>query len=361
MDEDFRAQCEQASQSEIVILFRDFVATWRTGGSAAWDVFKVRTQARRWWLSRRLNRVLRREVQRKYAEWKAHGAQKQDRSVLALSFEAVESLDGHVLDQTCDQIKTFLFAGHDTTSSLLQWALYELSRTPHALRAARQELDDIFGPDSSPDSVRTQLLTGQSENLLSRMPYISAIVKETLRLHPPAGTARHVPYGSGFNVQLPDGETVCLDGMVLHNCATIIQRDERVYGPTKETFVPERWLDQQPNGAETEANSLPPSAWRPFERGPRNCIGQELAIIEARVVLACTLRRYDFTKVGLGEIQRDDKGQAVMGEGRQYKAKSELFNVSPQSFIPTRLTFADLGGDWEARRWDADESRNYWS
>lgn len=336
MDEDFRAQCGQESQSEIVVLFRDFVATWRTGGSAALDVLKVPTQARRWWLSRRLNRVLRREVQRKYAEWKAHGAQKKPRSVLALSFEGIESLDGHVLDQTCDQIKTFLFAGHDTTSSLLQWAFYELGRTPHALLAARQELEDLFGPDSSPDSIRAKLLAGPSESILSRMPYISAIVKETLRLHPPAGTARHVPYGSGLNVELPDGETVCFDGMVLHNCATIIQRDERVYGPTKDTFVPERWLDQNqmehPNGAEIEGSRLPPSAWRPFERGPRNCIGQELATIEARVVLACTLRRYDFTKVGLGEILRDEKGHAVMGECGQYKVKSELFNVSPPPF-----------------------------
>lgn len=339
MDEDFRAQCGEEAQSEIVVLFRDFVATWRTGGSAAWDVFKVRTQARRWWLSRRLNRVLRQEVQRKYAEWKASGVQKP-RSVLELSFEAIESLDGHVLDQTCDQIKTFLFAGHDTTSSLLQWAFYELGRTPHALLAARRELADLFGSDSSTDAVRARLRAGQSENLLSRMPYISAIVKETLRLHPPAGTARHVPLGAGFNVQLPDGETVCLDGMILHNCATIIQRDERVYGPTGETFVPERWLDQnqmeKPDGDEMASDKLPPSAWRPFERGPRNCIGQELAIIEARVVLACTLRRYDFTKVGLGEILRDEKGQAIMGEYGQYKVQSELFNVSTQPLLLIR-------------------------
>ncbi|KAL4915425.1 cytochrome P450 [Aspergillus aurantiobrunneus] len=326
MDEDLRAQSGPASQSEIVTVFRELVASYRTAGSASWDEFKLGTKVQRWKLSRKLDGILKQHVQQKYKEWENRAAKdmKKPRSVLALSFEGVDCLDSDLLDQTCDQIKTFLFAGHDTTSSLLQWAFYELSRTPRALSAVRQELDSILGPQSSPDLVRDQLLSTQGESLLSRMSYTAAIVKETLRLHPPAGTGRYVPHGTGFNVRLPEGQTLCLDGMVLHNCETIIQRDETVYGPTKDAFRPERWLNKALSG---EDANIAPSAWRPFERGPRNCIGQELANLEARVVLACTLRRYDFTKVGLGEVLRDESGRPVMGPDGQYKVKSELFNI----------------------------------
>jgi cytochrome P450 len=70
----------------------------------------------------------------------------------------------------------------------------------------------------------------------------------------------------------------------------MIQRDPDVYGDTADDFVPERWLDDA-------ASEIPASAWRAFERGPRNCIGQELAGLESRVVVALVARRYDFVKV----------------------------------------------------------------
>jgi cytochrome P450 len=76
------------------------------------------------------------------------------------------------------------------------------------------------------------------------------------------------------------------------------------------------------------ASKIPVSAWRPFERGPRNCIGQELANMEARVIMACTLRRYDFIKVGCGEVETDEKGQPIVEETGKYRTKSELLSVS---------------------------------
>jgi cytochrome P450 len=283
--------------------------------------------------------MLRNHAQKSYTAWKSRSSNvKNSRSVLALSFEGVDDLDANLLASTCDQLKTFLFAGHDTTSSLLQWAFYELSRTPHALRALRDELNEVLGPDSSSTAIREQLLSQRGESLLSRMTYTAAVIKEALRLHPPAGTGRFVSQGTGFNVTLPDGEVLCLDGMILHNCETIIQRDGKVYGVTKDAFVPERWIEHTTPGftsnpnVKTESGSesgtgIPASAWRPFERGPRNCIGQELANLEAKIVLACTLRRFDFVKVGLGEVVWDSQGRAVMGEFRQYAVKEELFNV----------------------------------
>ncbi|CEL11151.1 hypothetical protein ASPCAL14256 [Aspergillus calidoustus] len=362
MDTDLHAQGNPGPQSPIVTTFRQLVSLYRASGSASWDQFKLRTKFQRWRLARQLDDMLRQHVQDHYYNWRARSttdrAAKRSKSVLALSFDGVEDLDETLLASTCDQLKTFLFAGHDTTSSLLQWAFYELSRTPHALRAVRNELDEVLGRNASPANIREQLLSPRGESLLGRMSYTAAAVKEALRLHPPAGTGRFVPHGTGFNVTLPDGQSLCLDGMILHNCETIIQRDAKVYGVTKVAFVPERWLEHtNPHttrdidsslilkGKHGSGKGIPASAWRPFERGPRNCIGQELANLEAKIVLACTLRRFDFVKVGLGEVVRDRHGEPVMGESGQYAVKEDLFNImevtgKPVDGTQMRVSFA---------------------
>ncbi len=104
---------------------------------------------------------------------------------------------------------------------------------------------------------------------------------------------------------------MCLDGLVVYLCQPIIQRDKKVYGETADVFMPERWLGdadaptardggldvvdhgRAAGGSRGGGSSgIPASAWRPFERGPRNCIGQELANMEARVILASTARRF---------------------------------------------------------------------
>ncbi|KGO38742.1 Cytochrome P450 [Penicillium expansum] len=77
-------------------------------------------------------------------------------------------LTPEVPTRTCDQLKLFLFAGHDTTSILLQWAFHELARTPHVLRRVCMELDEIFGSDSYPNHIQAQILE-HGENALQRI------------------------------------------------------------------------------------------------------------------------------------------------------------------------------------------------
>lgn len=113
-----------------------------------------------------------------------------------------------------------------------------------------------------------------------------------------------------------------LDGLLLYPVHSIIQRDPAVFGDTADVFVPERWLDQD------APDKTPAGAWRAFERGPRGCIGQELAMIETRVVLALTIRRYNFTKVGIGAVSSNEtSGQPEMGKHGQYKAAEEMYMV----------------------------------
>lgn len=325
MDIEMDAQVGEKSQGRLAQLYRELGLTYRNGRrNRSWfNIHFISRQRRR--LSKELDALLKDRVREKYAEMQlasnGDSATPKARSVLSLSLKETSDLTPFIIDQTCDQLKSFLFAGHDTTSILLQWAFYELTRTPRALRATCAELDEVFGSDASPSVVREKLLAN-GEEALQRLSYTSAVIKETLRLYPPAGSARYSPPGSGFFVRLPDGRDLCLDGVVLYNCETIIQRDEAVYGDTKDEFVPERWL-----GSSEKTVSVPPSAWRPFERGPRHCIGQELANIEARVILACAVRRYDWTKIGLGEIERDASGHPISKPNGQYQVKSEVYNV----------------------------------
>ena len=335
MDTEFEAQKDQ--QSEFLRLYQELVSSYHQNGNPVlpgW-IF-LRRKWRRNRLARKVDALLKDMIRKKHVEHSRSLSLKNQkpRSVLDLSFQDIpeQELTEDMLQTAADQIKTFLFAGHDTTSILLGWMCYDLSRTPHALRAVRAELDSLFGPDPDPAIVREKLLSEEGPDILNSMSYASAVIKESLRLHPPAGTARMAPPGSGFTVRTPgpDGKEVCLDGLVIYQCHHIIQRDKSVYGETADDFVPERWLVDGSGGAELGADSagtaateggIPPGAWRPFERGPRNCIGQALATIEARVILAVIARRYDFIKVGLGELEVDKE----LDEKGQYRTKSELY------------------------------------
>lgn len=94
---------------------------------------------------------------------------KQHRSVATLSLTGVEKLTPEILQQTSDTCRGFLFAGHDTTSILMQWVFYELSRRPASLKALREELDNVFGPHPSPSSVMEQLSGPNNGELMSRL------------------------------------------------------------------------------------------------------------------------------------------------------------------------------------------------
>ncbi|KAE8320592.1 cytochrome P450 [Aspergillus sergii] len=339
---DLHAQQGKDYQNEMIRLFREICSTYygntnRRNMIPSWDFLRRR------WLVHKLDVMIKNHIRQIFTRKSqtsnaGHELKIESRSILSLCLQDIDELTPELVDQICDQLKTFLFAGHDTTSILLQWAIYELSRTPHALNATCQELDKVFGSDTRPERVHEQLLSGRGKTLLSRLPYTSAVIKETLRLYPPSGTARYCNPGSAFTVRLPDGSVRCLDGLVLYNCESIIQRDEVIYGANRNVFVPERWLGNTDTSQQANEDHLsgrcsrafgyqiPPSAWRPFERGPRNCIGQELANIEARVILASVIRKYQFTKVGLGEIQRDKDDNLVLGSDGQYEIQSQLYN-----------------------------------
>ncbi len=166
---------------------------------------------------------------------------------------AEEGADALTDAELRDQLVTLLLAGHETTATTLAWACHDLARDPAQLRAAQRAADE-----------------GDDE-------YLTAVVKESLRLHPVIyEVARRLtaPVEVG-GYQLPAGVTV-LPGIGL------VQADERNHIHPKE-FRPERFLAGQP-----AANT-----WIPFGGGVRRCLGAGFAQMEAIVVLRAILTRFD--------------------------------------------------------------------
>ncbi|KAL8727846.1 MAG: hypothetical protein Q9166_005792 [cf. Caloplaca sp. 2 TL-2023] len=213
-----------------------------------------------------------------------------------------------------DQVKTFLFAGQDTTATLIQWMCYEMSKASHSPHHATsltrlcQEHDVVFGPQPfSALQILSSLATAESESILtSKIPYTTAFIKETLRLHPPAATVRAVPWeATSSSLPLPS-HPVSIAGLQIYPSLYLIQRNPNIWGPDAHLFKPGRWLD------DAYLAGLPVGAYRPFERGPRNCIGQELAMLEGMLVLVSVARGFAFEKVGL-------TGRAVVDGGEKEK------------------------------------------
>lgn len=291
MNVDFEAQ--KPCQSLIVRLFSELLEDYAGDKGDVLGWLRPKTELRRRRLARQVNALLGAIVRAEFEEKSSQTttAGNGARSILSLSLQDTTDLTPSVVDQTCDQLKTFLFAGHDTTSIALSWAFYELSRTPRALAAVRAELDALLGTDSTtPGAVRDRLLRPDGPDLLRRMSYVAAVVKEILRLHPPAATARLAEPGTGLTVRAPTGEEYCIDGMIIFNCHYLIHRDPAVYGETADEFVPERWLGgsgaklEETTGLGTEGASVgdidakaqsqrfPTGAWRPV-RWPAHFFG----------------------------------------------------------------------------------------
>ncbi|KAF1960467.1 cytochrome P450 52A11 [Byssothecium circinans] len=319
-DMDLNAQIE-GKQSEVLLTYRALSQAFnkRPFGHNWVRGYFTKNEREIRYLDKKLDRILKEKIKEQHKELLA-GGNTASRSVAALSLHGIDKLTPAILQQTSDTLRGFLFAGHDTTSILLQWCFYELHRRPASAKDLKDELDNVFGTDTNPKAVIEQLRAPEAGKLLARLPYTDAVIKEALRLHPPGTTARVAPKGSGTTLTLPDGERLVVDELCVTPRAYTIQRHPKIFGETKDDFMPERWLGEA--GAK-----IPDSAFRPYERGPRRCTGSELANLEVRIILACVARHFEFIKVGQGELDLDEKGQPQLDEKGFYKTKSNMFST----------------------------------
>ncbi len=182
-----------------------------------------------------------------------------------------EDTDGVMTDkQVRDEAMTLFGAGHETTAHALSWTWYTLSQNPDVQEHLHAELAEVLG--------------GRAPTLedLPHLPYTERVIKETMRLYPPAWiTTREAIEDieiAGYTVK--KGEVVVIPIYSLH-------RDPR-YFPEPERFDPDRFSAEQ-------EKDIPKYAYLPFGGGPRVCIGNAFAMMEARLIVATMAQRFTFT------------------------------------------------------------------
>ena len=169
--------------------------------------------------------------------------------------------------QLLDNSLTFLLAGHETTASLLTWTIYLLAKHPLWQERARAEIEE-FCPDGTVEP-----------QVLNHLKLLGMILFESLRLFPPVpliGRTCIKENKVGSCLLIPEGLEIVIPVAILH-------RDRNIWGDNADEFFPARFAD----GISGACGN--PLAFIPFGAGPRTCIGQTLALSEAKAVLAVML------------------------------------------------------------------------
>jgi cytochrome P450 len=189
------------------------------------------------------------------------------------------SLTPHNKQVIVDQLKTFYFAGHDTTASTISWCIWLLGQHAEELANVRSELDDnnIFSRGSA------HVIPTYAQ--IQSLQYLDAVIMETLRLYPPAATARYCADKSQKWKDYHIGNSVLfVNHYVMHRHPELWERPN--------DFWPERFLQGQDFGYK----------FQPFSRGSRDCIGKYFALLEAKMAVAVMVQRYEFNVVNKDEV-----------------------------------------------------------
>ncbi|XP_072039958.1 cholesterol 24-hydroxylase-like [Amphiura filiformis] len=188
--------------------------------------------------------------------------------IIQTSSESGEGLPE--MEEMLDEFVTFFMAGQETTANLLAWTLMELTQHPDIVYRLKTEIDAVIGDKGN-----------VAFEDLSKLEYMMAVLKESLRLHPPStGSTRVAPHNCSFDgMKIPAGTPVIVFSY------TMAKMEE--YFQNAETYDPDRFLHNDDKSASMYA-------YFPFSLGPRMCIGQQFALIQARVILSKLLQKFEF-------------------------------------------------------------------
>ncbi|TME06375.1 MAG: cytochrome P450 [Chloroflexi bacterium] len=174
--------------------------------------------------------------------------------------------------QLRDEVMTMILAGHETTANTMTWIFYLLAQHPVVERKLQAELASVLGG-------RAPSLTD-----LANLPYTRMIIDEALRLYPPApGISRKAVADDEIGgYTIPAGSEIAVSQYVTHRHPDFWDRPE--------AFDPERFLPER-------SAQRPHFAYFPFGGGPRLCIGNAFALMEAHLILATIAQRYQLRLV----------------------------------------------------------------
>jgi cytochrome P450 len=223
-------------------------------------------QRRKRWAMRLLDETIRGIIRERR---KNSGEDKGDLlSMLLLAIDSEGDGRGMTDQQARDEAMTLLLAGHDTTAAGLSWVWYLLARHPEVEARVRHELEEVVGE---------RLPTAAD---VHRLKYTEMVIKETLRLYPPA-------VGVFARQAVSDVEIagyLLKKGSIVHILSYLVHHDPRWF-PDPDRFDPERF-------APGNVEKLPQFAYFPFGGGPRVCIGNTFAMMEMTLIVATVLRRF---------------------------------------------------------------------
>ncbi|KZL74867.1 cytochrome p450 oxidoreductase [Colletotrichum incanum] len=189
------------------------------------------------------------------------------------------------LDEIIAITTTNVIAGSDTTAVSLSSVIYHLSKFPEKKKKLEDEINSaqVEGRASSPITYAEAV----------KLPYLSAVINEAMRMHPATGfiLERVVPEGGVtlHDVHLDEGTIVGVNAWVIH-------RNKAVFGEDVHTFRPERWIE----GDEERIKDMKRNQFS-FGYGPRSCIGKNISILEMWKVTFELYRHFDVNLVGDGE------------------------------------------------------------
>ncbi|WVZ82187.1 hypothetical protein U9M48_029476 [Paspalum notatum var. saurae] len=209
--------------------------------------------------------------------------------LLGLMLEANSGGDGKramSMDEIIDECKTFFFAGHDTTSHLLTWAMFLLGTHPEWQQRLREEVLRECGAADTPlagDALNKLKLVKAPRTHLIKYCTVTMVLYETLRLYGAVTAVARMATADAdiCGVKVPKRTMLLIPIAMLH-------RDEEVWGADAGEFNPLRFRDGVGRAA-AQANAL-----LSFSQGQRSCIGQDFAMLEAKATLALVLRRFSF-------------------------------------------------------------------
>ncbi|HEX6463506.1 MAG TPA: cytochrome P450, partial [Vicinamibacterales bacterium] len=189
--------------------------------------------------------------------------------LLSMLLTAIDQESGAAMSdrQLRDEMMTLFLAGHETTANLLTWTWFLLSQHAEVEAAVFDEVD--------------RALQGRTPTLadLANLPYAEMVIREALRLYPPAPGVAREPIED-----VTIGGYAVAKGSLISLNTFVMQRDSRFF-PDPDRFDPSRFA----SGWEQR---IPRYAYLPFGGGPRVCIGNSFALMEARLILATAAQRW---------------------------------------------------------------------
>ncbi|MCJ1281249.1 hypothetical protein MMC26_000567 [Xylographa opegraphella] len=287
-----------------------------------------------WYNASQMDRYISLELEDRFSHLQTSGKSylfKESKSIADLTLntyladktpEAIAAgMDANFKSFAISQIKLFIFSGHDTTSSTMSYVFYLLGKHPTALQRLRNEHDNVFGVGTPLGSVICD-----KPHLLNQLPFTTAVIKETLRLFPVVSSTRAGE--PGYSVVDEQGRFFPTDGCLVWSIHHALHRDP-AFWPQPDAFVPERWLAEP-----TDPLYPIKGAWRPFKFGPRNCIGQELAVLEIKIVVLMALRRFDVEAAyEEWDLLAGRKGRRTVNGERAY----QVLLAQPSDGLPCRV------------------------